>query len=113
MVDFFAHHYGIDLKAIGTSAETSDRPEQTELLQNYPNPFNPSTVIGFQLSVASQMSLSVFDLLGREISVLLDGFQSAGDHQVSFDASRLASGIYVYRLQTPSGSISRKMHLVK
>lgn len=113
MVDFFAHHYGIDLKAIGTSAEKSDWPQHIELYPNYPNPFNPSTVIGFQLSVASQMSLSVFDLLGREISVLVDGFQSAGDHQVYFDASRLASGIYVYRLQTPSGSISRKMHLVK
>jgi N-formylglutamate amidohydrolase len=113
MVDFFAHHYGIDLKAIGTAAEESDSPQQTELHQNFPNPFNPSTVIGFQLSVASQMSLSVFDILGREISVLIDGFQSAGEHQVFFHASRLASGIYVYRLQTPQGLISRKMHLVK
>lgn len=113
MVDFFAHHYGIDLMAISTSVNLAVAPLMVDLHQNYPNPFNPSTIIGFQLSVASQMSLIVFDILGREISVLIDGFQSAGEHQVYFDASRLASGIYVYRLQTPQGLISRKMHLVK
>lgn len=114
LVEFFAHHYGLDLMTIETSMEPIElRPMSVELAQNVPNPFNPSTVIGFQLSVASQISLSVFDILGREISVLVDGVQSAGEHHVYFDASHVASGIYLYRLVTPTGTITKKMHLVK
>lgn len=113
LIDFFAHHYGIDLKSVSTSAERIDGPGSTRLLQNYPNPFNPSTVIRFELAVFSDAKLTIHDVLGREIAVLLDAPMSAGPHHIVFDASRLASGIYLYRLQTPSGSLSGKMHLVK
>lgn len=113
MVDFFAHHYGIDLKAIRTSMEKSDRPEQTELFQNIPNPFNPSTVIRYQLTDTENTHLAIYDVLGREVVVLVNGTQSAGIHHIAFDATGLASGVYLYRLRTPTASYSRKMHLVK
>jgi photosystem II stability/assembly factor-like uncharacterized protein len=69
------------------------------LEQNYPNPFNPSTTITFELPMASVVRLSVYDILGREVSVLVDERRDAGVHEVKFDGSRLASGVYFYRLQ--------------
>ncbi len=114
LLEFFDHHYNIDLMAIGTSIDKDEsQPMSLELTQNVPNPFNPTTVIGFQLSVASLVSLKVFDMLGREIAVLVDGFQTAGEHQVQFDATNLSTGVYLYRLETTYGSITKKMHLVK
>jgi endonuclease/exonuclease/phosphatase family metal-dependent hydrolase len=88
-------------------------PGGFELLPNYPNPFNPSTVIGFRLSVFGEARLSVYDVLGREVAVLVDGVMSAGSHQATFDASGLSSGIYIVRLSTPQGSQTRRMMLVK
>jgi flagellar hook assembly protein FlgD len=73
-------------------------PEKFELYQNYPNPFNPTTTIAYQLSAESKVSLKVYDILGREVRTLVDGQQQAGYHQEVFDASRLASGVYVYRI---------------
>lgn len=67
-------------------------------MQNYPNPFNPATIISYQLSGNSKVSLKVYDVLGREIANLADGQQKAGYHQVTFDARQLASGMYVYQL---------------
>lgn len=67
------------------------------LQQNYPNPFNPSTVISFQLSVNSHVTLKVFDVNGREVAILFDGEASAGNHAVTFNASHLPSGVYFYR----------------
>ncbi len=83
------------------------------LTQNYPNPFNPSTVIGFQLSVASAVNLSVYDVLGREVAVLVNGPLAAGAHSASFDASNLTSGMYAYRLTSNGQSLTGKMSLVK
>jgi hypothetical protein len=98
-----------------TSVEpaTSQMPLQFSLCQNYPNPFNPSTTITFELPQASQVTLSVFDLLGREVSMLVNERRDAGVHAVNFDGSNLASGVYLYRLQAGSYVETRKLVLVR
>ena len=88
-------------------------PAGFALYQNYPNPFNPVTVISFQLPMTQNVSLRVYDILGREIRVLIDGTLHAGVHHVQFDGSGLASGIYVYRIAAGEHTESRKMQLVK
>jgi hypothetical protein len=77
-------------------------PGQFVLQQNYPNPFNPTTAISYQLIANSFVTLRVFDILGREIAILVDGVQQAGTHIVRWDASRYPSGVYLYRLQSSS-----------
>lgn len=95
------------------TANSSLAPETFELLQNYPNPFNPSTTIEFSLRDRVVVKLAVFNILGEEIAVLMDGSQSAGLHRVAFDAKGLPSGMYTYRL-TSSGAVkSGKMLLVR
>lgn len=98
-----------------TSNELSDLevPNQITLNQNYPNPFNPSTTIDFALPEASHVDLTVYNLLGQRVATLSDEFLSAGQHTVSFNASDLSSGIYMYRLQTENHSLTRSLTLVK
>lgn len=91
----------------------SELPLATELSQNYPNPFNPTTTIGYALPESSTVRLEVFNIQGQRVATLVNGTQTAGHHTVSFDASRLASGTYIYRLQTGSTSITKMMMLVK
>lgn len=92
----------------------SDFPQETRLNGNYPNPFNPSTVIGYQLSVAGAVRLAVYDILGREVAVLVNQDRAAGRYQVPFDASALSSGVYLYRMQFNGEVVStRRMTLVK
>jgi len=74
-------------------------PDNFALQQNYPNPFNPTTIIKYQLPRSSYVRLKLFDLLGREIRVLVDGLKEGGFHEVSLDGSQLASGVYFYRMQ--------------
>jgi hypothetical protein len=88
-------------------------PAEFALEQNYPNPFNPSTVIAFQLPETSSVTLKVYDVLGRPVASLVNGTMPAGRHEVSFDASRLSTGVYIYRLQAGSFVTSRQMMLVK
>jgi len=88
-------------------------PRDFALLGNYPNPFNPTTTLAFNLPRASQVQLAVFDLTGRHVATLVDGWQDAGRHQVIFDASDLSSGIYFYRLQAEEFSAVQKMVLLK
>ena len=88
-------------------------PASFTLEQNYPNPFNPSTVIKFQLPKASKVSLKIYDVLGKEVATLINSEMNAGEHQVNFNASSLASGIYLYRLETKDYSSARKMMLLK
>ncbi len=88
-------------------------PIAFELRQNYPNPFNPSTAISYQLSAVSHATLTVYDILGRRIATLVDGVMPAGTHTVTFDASRLASGIYFYRLSAGNFTAVKKMMLVR
>jgi hypothetical protein len=83
------------------------------LNQNYPNPFNPSTIISFQIPAANHVSLKVYDMLGREVTTLVDEMQTAGSHSVAFNASRYASGVYFYRLQAGSYTAAKKLVLLK
>ena len=96
-----------------SSVQPEEIPSQIELEQNYPNPFNPSTTISYSLSDPAQTKITIHDLVGREISVLVDEFITAGNHQVTFNATGLASGIYVYRLATDQHTISRKLLVLK
>ena len=88
-------------------------PTEFVLRQNYPNPFNPSTIISFDLPKGEFVKLKIFDILGREVSVLIDAFKDAGRHNVEFNASKLTSGIYFYSIETKSLSKTRKMLLMK
>jgi len=88
-------------------------PEKSLLMPNYPNPFNPVTKIGYQLATAGHVTLKVYDILGREAAVLVDEFKTPGLYDVQFDASRYASGVYFYRLETGSYGSVRKMMLLK
>ena len=88
-------------------------PGKFELNQNYPNPFNPSTVITYSVPGAEFVTLKVYDILGNEIAVLVDGERDAGTHNVEFNSSGLSSGTYFYRIQAGSFTDTRKMILLK
>jgi hypothetical protein len=88
-------------------------PEFFSLDQNYPNPFNPTTRIQFSLPKATTVNLGVFDLLGRSVATLVDGWKPAGTYSVQFDGSGLATGIYLYRLSTTENSLVKVMALIK
>jgi hypothetical protein len=88
-------------------------PSAYGLHQNYPNPFNPATVIGFTLPERSQVSIEVFDISGRRVATLLNEVRDPGHHEIGFDASSLATGVYVYRMQTGTFTSSRKLLLLK
>jgi hypothetical protein len=99
--------------ATGITEQESDVLPQFVLSQNYPNPFNPTTVITYHLPVAGVVSLSVFDLLGRETATLVQEEQKPGRHEVKLDASHLATGVYFYRLQAGGHSETKKLFLVR
>lgn len=88
-------------------------PERFGLSQNYPNPFNPTTTIKFQLAEESMVRLEVYDILGRRVAVLVNDQMQAGYHQTMFDANRLASGVYFYRMVAGSQVFTQKMMLIK
>lgn len=100
-------------RIVSIDDDAFDRPRETRLLAPYPNPFNPSTVVGFQLSVFGSVRIGVYDVLGREIAVLVDGVMPAGSHSVPFSADGLPSGMYIVRLQTNATSQVRAISLVK
>ena len=88
-------------------------PHVYKLHYNYPNPFNPSTIIRYQLSLPSKVSLRVYDVNGNEVERLVDELKAAGIHEVNFDAKGLASGIYFYKLQAGSFVETKKMMLLR
>ncbi len=98
---------------VGTGNSVSKLPEEFTLEQNYPNPFNPVTNIAYSVPFASNVRLSVFDITGKEVSVLVDEMQQAGNYQVSFKAENLSSGIYFYKLIANGKALSGKMILLK
>ena len=84
-----------------------------QLMQNFPNPFNPSTIISYSIPNPGFVTLKVYDMLGKEVQTLVNEFQSAKTYTVSFDASDLSSGVYLYKLQAGDFLDSRKMILIK
>lgn len=92
---------------------TYTAPKEFSLKQNYPNPFNPSTKIEYQLPVNGKVVLKVFDILGREVTTLVNEIQQAGFKEVEFNAKNLSSGIYIYRIQSADFTKTLKMQLVK
>lgn len=98
---------------VGVNEKRIPLPADFNLSQNFPNPFNPSTVIGFQLPVGGKVTLKVYDVLGREVKTLMNTFQAPGNHDVTFDACRLSSGVYFYRLVSGSYTSTKKMLLMK
>jgi hypothetical protein len=88
-------------------------PNTFALYQNYPNPFNPTTAISYQLPAVSDVRLSVFDLLGREVATLVNEELSVGTHRATWDASTFPSGVYFYRLNAGSFSATKKLILMR
>lgn len=99
----------------GTTDIAGDEISITDynLSQNYPNPFNPKTVIGYQLPASGNVTVKVYDVLGKEIATLVNEFKPAGRYEVEFDATKISSGVYLYRLQAGEQSFTRKMTLIK
>jgi hypothetical protein len=88
-------------------------PAEYGLSQNYPNPFNPATTISYQLPVESSVQLNIYTILGELAAVLVNEKQEAGSYNISFDAGKLASGTYIYRLIADDFLMHRKMILIK
>jgi hypothetical protein len=100
-------------EVVTTSVEFEELPNGFALSQNYPNPFNPTTNISFVLPQASDVKLTVFNILGQQVAVLSQGMYSSGMHTVNFNAANLASGTYIYRLEAGNFVQVRKMLLLK
>lgn len=109
--DMGALYYDQGLRAGDEPGETSI--SQFSILNCFPNPFNPSTNISFQLQTTGKVNLTIFDITGREVAMLVDGMKPTGSHQVTFDASTLSSGIYFARLTAGEFRAVQKMLLVK
>ncbi|HEX2962881.1 MAG TPA: CHRD domain-containing protein [Ignavibacteriales bacterium] len=90
-----------------------ETPESFDLAQNYPNPFNPTTTIRFSIPQAGPVSLNIFNMLGEKVATLVDGQLRAGRYEVSFDGSKVASGVYFYRISFQNSIVTRKMMLIK
>ena len=102
-----------DVSAGSNEVDYKEIPSAFELQQNYPNPFNPSTIISYSVPEQSHIRLEVFNSLGQRVAILVDDTKSAGRYEVSFDATGLSSGLYLYRLRTDLFVESRQMMLVK
>jgi endonuclease I len=109
--------YGVNTTGAAKIAVLDDDmreyPDTPVLAQNYPNPFNPSTQINFTLPSAANVTLEVYNMIGQQVAVLINENRQAGSHTVNFDASRLSSGVYIYRLRTGNFVEVRRMTLIK
>jgi hypothetical protein len=88
-------------------------PKEYSLSQNYPNPFNPSTTIKYSLPKDGLVTMKIYDLAGREVAKLVNEVKKAGNYQVQFNASNLASGVYFYRIQSNDFVMTKRMVLIK
>ncbi len=98
---------------VSVEDEISFHPEEYNLCQNYPNPFNPTTVIRYSIINPDLVKIKIYDVLGREVSTLVNEFKQVGNYEVQFDASGLASGIYLYRIESGNFIQTKKMILLK
>lgn len=100
-------------QATSAATDIADIPSDFGLGQNYPNPFNPTTTIQYSLPEQAEVRLNVYNLMGQRVATLVNDTQSAGHHSISFDASSLSSGVYIYRIQAGSFTQTRKMLMIK
>jgi N-acetylneuraminic acid mutarotase len=120
-LDIFSNHYSFWSDSFSilvlpqTTAINSGEMiiRKFSLSQNYPNPFNPATTIRYSLPVREYVTLKVYDCLGKEVTTLVNGYANAGNHSVTFDASRFSSGLYFYKLQAGDRIETRKMLVIK
>jgi len=122
IMDFYVHgdaapdgrfNYVYSTTAITGISEQTVQPNKFTLSQNYPNPFNPTTEIQYSVSEEGLVRLKVYNILGQEVATLVNKEQKAGSYTVSFDASNLASGVYIYKLQLGGLELTKKMILMK
>jgi len=104
---------GKDPNAVGVREVKGAAPSEYKLNQNYPNPFNPTTKIDYSVPKSGYISLKVYDLLGQEVATIFSGNQKAGNYVATFDGSDLASGVYLYKLESDKVSITKKFVLMK
>jgi hypothetical protein len=101
-------------RVTGINENDQRLPNRFAMTQNYPNPFNPTTIINYELPITNYVDLSIYNLLGQKVTTLVSEKQKAGHHQVEWDASGFASGVYYYRLSTSSGFVqTRKLVLIR
>ncbi len=93
--------------------DNAGKASEFTLSQNFPNPFNPSTAIKFSIPAAGDVQLTVFNMLGQKVATLVNGRLAAGSHNVTFDASSLSSGMYLYQLTSGGQTMTRKLMLIK
>jgi hypothetical protein len=113
LTDFNFDNFYIEDSTIVAQDSTTAIPKSYNLSQNYPNPFNPSTAINYQLPQAGKVTIKIYDIIGNEVSILADGYIDAGSYSVTFNASNLASGIYLYELKSNEFVSRKKMMFIK
>ncbi len=113
VIDMGAFEFSLDSGLTGGDESDTGKPLAFRLNQNYPNPFNPSTIIGFEVPESGPVELTIFDTLGRRVATLVNEEMQAGVYQVNFNASGLASGMYIYHLQAGGREQTRKMIFIK
>jgi hypothetical protein len=100
-------------KTTSVNENTNNSIGTFSLYQNYPNPFNPSTNIKFNLAERGEVSLIIYDLLGRKVKTLFEGNKGVGEYNVEFKPENIASGVYIYQLRTSGSLISKKLVYIK
>ncbi len=113
LVEFAAKEMGVKLEKSEKNNIVVNKQENGYSLDNYPNPFNPTTKITYSLPKSGFVTLKVYNTLGQEVATLVNEVKAAGTYEVDFDASRLASGMYLYTLTSGKITISKKMLVVK
>ena len=113
LTDFNFDNFFIEDSSIVADDSTIVFPKSYNLSQNYPNPFNPGTVINYQIPHAAKVTIKIYDIIGNEVSTLVDGNKAAGNYSVTYHALNLASGIYIYELRSNEFISRNKMMLIK
>ncbi len=103
----------VDKSGTVTAGKSNGVSDDYRLYQNFPNPFNPATIISYKLNQGGYVSLSVYNLVGQEVSSLVNEYQEAGTYSKQFDASSLSAGIYLYKLQVNGFTSVKRMTLIK
>lgn len=98
---------------VSADDDANNKPQEFILFQNYPNPFNPNTIIKWQAPLSGNQTLKIYDVLGREVAVLINELKEAGSYEIEFDASKLPSGIYYYQLTAGNFIQTKKMQVIK